>query len=351
MGADFISTAISSWLMTMNPWIPLIVGLGIAFVGLLFALVLPETIHAAPSEPHGESSVELLHLSPEEKDSMENERTDSEEVVHVAGNSYNAHPVEDIRELPTVSAISRATKLLSFIGLLVKQYRSALTPYVFIFRNKQILLLLTAFLVYRLSRGSSWFLVQYISTRYSWTIANANLLVSFKPALTVPLFLFALPALSNKLLRYMNPGQKDISMARASIICLCLGTLGIGLSPSIATVIPSLILQTCGSGFVYFTRSLVTSLVKREETARLYTVIEVLQAVGSVIASLSITNIFQLGLGLGGFWIGLAWMTTSFLFCLVATAIYLFRLPASGVKQESRGGDHGVGEDMVQAEL
>jgi hypothetical protein len=68
-------------------------------------------------------------------------------------------------------------------------------------------------------------------------------------------------------------------------------------------------------------------MVKQEETARLFTIIEVLQAVGNVIASLSITTVFQVGLELGGSWIGLAWMMTSTAFALVGAAVWCFRLP------------------------
>jgi MFS family permease len=125
----------------------------------------------------------------------------------------------------------------------------------------------------------------------------------------------------------MHTSKKDLQLARVSIICLCLGTLGIGLSPSIAALVPSLLVQTAGSGFLYLIRSLITTMVKQEETARLFTIIEVLQAVGNVIASLSITTVFQVGLELGGSWIGLAWMMTSTAFALVGAAVWCFRLP------------------------
>lgn len=340
MVADFVSTGVSSLLMSMNPWIPMLIGMGITFTGVLLALGLPETMHVS-TEQSAESMVELNHLPAEGENSTGNEYKDREEEHN---GSHSRHSIDDVHGPATVPPTYRVTKLLRFIGRMIKQYRSSITPYMFIFRNKQIVLLLTAFLVYRLSRGSSWFLVQYISTRYSWTIANANLLISFKPALTVPLFLFILPAISRRLVRYMSPGEKDIRLARISIVCLTLGTLGIGLSPSIAMVIPSLIFQTCGAGFVFFIRSLITSLVNRDETARLYTVIEVIQAVGSVIASLSITNVFRLGIEMGGFWIGLAWMTTSSLFCMVGVAIYRFRLPSSA----RHDADEDVNMDMAE---
>ncbi|KAE8150368.1 major facilitator superfamily domain-containing protein [Aspergillus avenaceus] len=296
MAADFVTNAVSSALMTLNPWMPLLIGWAVLILGTLLALTLPETMYARRPQP-----VELTHLpTPDTK----RDSTDTPPDPH------------DNTTLKTY-------------------YQTILTPYTFILANKQLLLLLTAFLVYRLSRGSSWFLVQYISVRYDWSIASANLLVSFKPALTIPLFLIILPSISKHLLRTLSSTQKDLRLSRASIVLLTLGTLGIGLSPSIPPLIASLIVQTAGSGFVYTTRSLVATLVEREQTARLFTIIEVLQSVGSVIASLTITPVFQAGLQLGGVWVGLAWMMTSSAFVGVGVSIWLFREPSRKVDVES----------------
>lgn len=310
MGGELISNALGSWLMAMNSWIPMLLGFALAFVGMLFILTLPETMHASPTKAKQPemSTVEMGHLSP---DNNRNE-------------AYKDNDSEDERapfaEKTTAPRRSRLTTLYT-------RCRNYFAPYAFIFRNKQILLLLAAFLVYRLSRGSSWFLVQYISTRYSWSLAQANFLMSLRSCLTIPLFLFILPGISKYVLRSFRTSQKNLYLARASVLCLCLGTLGIGFSPNITSFILSMIVQASGAGFLFLTRALLTVLVKREETARLFTIMELLQSVGNVIASLSITKVFQIGLELGGAWIGLAWMMTSTAFALVGVSIWMFRLP------------------------
>lgn len=327
MAVDFVSTAISSWLMTMNPWVPVLIGWVIVFGGMLFTLILPETKHALPSRAAESSHLELSDLS---EDAELKQRLHS---PHDPG-LYDESNLDALGEPPT-STRRPANSLQSFIAKCRAAWRFYVAPYTFILNRKPVLLLLSAFLVYRLSRGSSWFLTQYISTRYQWTLAQANFLASFKPAVCVPLFLFGLPWIKNRVLhRRRTVAEKDLWLARASILCLTLGTLGIGLSPSISTLIPSLTIQTAGSGFMFLTRSLITTLVQRDQTARLYTAIEILQSVGSVVASLTITSVFQLGLHLGGFWIGLAWMMTSSLFCMVGLAIWSFRLPSDSVNPE-----------------
>lgn len=320
MASEFISGAFSSYLMTMNPWVPFLVGFGIIHAGLLFILLLPETMHAIPSRRPEPSNVELSDLSQdaEPKPQFQNEgQYHDESDLDTAADHHDhlswSYPSE---QHPSIWEKCRAS------------YRFYMKPYLFILNRKPVILLLTSFLVYRLSRGSSWFLSQYISTRYRWTLAQANMLVSSRPTVSVPMFLWGLPWLKRHVLDPRRTAtEKDLWLARASIACLTIGTLGIGLSPSVATLIPAMIVQTSGSGFMFLARSIITTLVERDETARLYTVVEILQSVGNIVASLSITGVFQLGLRLGGFWIGLAWIMTSTLFCMVGAAIWWFRLP------------------------
>lgn len=318
--------------MSLNPWIPLFIGHAIIFLGLLLMFGLPETMHVRPSSKPEPTHVELSDLT-EDEPKHHSPKPEGESYIDEDGGIDSHNQAHLSWSYPSQQNRSIWTRIRS-------NYQFYVKPYLFILNRKPVLLLLTAFLVYRLSRGSSWFLTQYISTRYEWTLAQANLLVSFRPTVSIPVFLFVLPWLKKN---YLNPKrsstERDLYLARASIVCLTIGTLGIGLSPTIGTLIPSMIVQTSGSGFVFLTRSIITTLVERDETARLYTVIEVLQSMGNVVASISITTVFQLGLRLGGVWVGLAWMMTSTLFCMVAAAIWAFRLP-----QTPRDPEFVVGE-------
>lgn len=335
MGSDFVFSAVSSWLMAMDPWVPLLIGFGIVFLGLLFILTLPETKHALPGRSTEQSNVELSELDDQTEPKQPDQKPEEYDL-------YNEESDMDLDQEPEVH-LTWSYPYRQSQSLWAKcraNYRFYVQPYLFILNRKPVILLLTAFLVYRLSRGSSWFLTQYISTRYHWTLAQANFLVACRPTVSIPIFLWGLPYLKSHVLNpRRSPTEKDLWLARASILCLTIGTLGIGLSPSLATLIPSMIIQTSGSGFVFLTRSIITTLVERDETARLYTVIEIIQSVGNIVASLSITGVFQLGLRLGGFWIGLAWMMTSSLFCMVAIAIWWFRLPPASHTPEFVVGD------------
>lgn len=309
MAADLISHALGSWLMSTNPWVPLLLGWGIALTGLMFTFTIPETLHA---------SVATKHPSSMEMDSMDTD--------------HNNHKHRESFENESPRKKNTTASCLPYpVANVYSRCRACITPYAFIFRNKRILLLLSAFLVFRMSRGTASFVIQYISNRYSWTLAQSSLLMSFRPVLTIPLLVFILPAISKYYLHSLSASHKNLYLARASVVCLGLGTLGIGLSPNIGFFILSVVVQCAGAGFLFLTRALLTVLVKREETARLFIILELVQSVGGVLASLLVTNTFQLGLELGGAWIGLAWIVFSFVFAVVGLCMWMFRLPQSSL--------------------
>lgn len=314
MAGEMISNALGSWMMAMNPWVPLLLGWGLSLMSMLFVLTLPETITASAATKHRPetTAVEMGHMS----------------------NGHRDDGSQDDDGHARFARDKKTTTPLSLLAWLCTQFRAYFTPYGFIFRNTRILLLLAAFLVFRLSRGSSSFVVQYISTRYAWSLAESSFLMSFRNVVTIALLLFILPGISKYYLHRFRPSQRNLYLARASVLCLGLGTLGIGLSPNIPYFIASEVVQASGAGFLFLTRALITVLVKHEETARLYIILELIQAIGGVIASLTITRAFQVGLELGGAWIGLAWMVASSAFALVGLSMWKFRLPPVARERE-----------------
>ncbi|KAF7125927.1 hypothetical protein CNMCM5793_002286 [Aspergillus hiratsukae] len=290
--ATFLAGAISAQLMAFNPWIPTMIGCGTVIIGLICALSLPETMNHC-----------VKRKSP----------------VHEGG--------MDGSSLSTASSHSNLEILAkaSRHRLILARIRRFFNHDIFIFDHR-ILLLLFAFAVSQLAGGSSAFLAQYISTRFSWTLSRANLLKSVHAAASIPVYLFMLPYLSTHVLHFLSLHRGDLYLARMSIICLSVGSLGVGLAPHIIFLIPSLCLHAAGGGFPIVTRSLATALVDREKTARLYSTIEILQSVGSVLGSLCFTNVFTLGLKMSGVWIGLVWIMSSLLFAWVGIALMLIRV-------------------------
>ncbi|KAJ1716094.1 hypothetical protein G4B11_010593 [Aspergillus flavus] len=272
VSAGFLANVTSAFVMKFDSRVPLMTGCGLLFAGLLVANLLPET---------------LRKKSPE----------------------------------TTISADTSVSLTSLFFRI-----KKTIWSYRFICYNYPVAVILPAFFVTQLAGGSA-FLVQYISIRFHRTIADATLLVALQHAFTIPVLFFILPQISERLRAYISRLQSDLLLARISVMLLALGLFGIGLSSSINTLIPSLLLHAGGAGFVLIARGLITGLARREETARLYTLIEATQSIGEVTASLYITNSLNWGLGRGGLWIGLPWLIVSFLLALIALVLGILRLP------------------------
>jgi MFS family permease len=304
MGSEFLSNTVGSWLMIYSPWEPLLIGWGIIIAGLCLGLTLPETKNAFSS------SDDL-----EQKQNQEYELSD----ISSAGEDEEG-------SLPYAKPIPMQEPPKTFWG----RAKASVRAYSFLFQDRQVILLCSAFLVYKLSRGTAWFLIQYVSIRYDWSLAAANLIISLKSILMVVLFVAILPLASWYLQkkRGFDSRSKDLFLTKTSVVCLLLGTLGMGLSPHIAVMIFFLVIQTMGAGFVYTTRAVVTTMIQRNQTARLYTMIEIIQAFGMILASPIMTGFFKWGLSLGGFWVGLAWIVASSLFGIVGLIIWRVKLPA-----------------------
>lgn len=307
--------------MLYNPWYPTILGWVIILAGVFMIVIIPETMHALPSSrPTKHEDHELVSLP------TENDVNDINEVNGVSG-------------VTGVNGMFEATHAREHRWSLRgwrQKVHSTFSEYAFVAANKQILLLLSAFLVYKLSRGTAWFLIQYVSNRYDWSLARANLLVSLKSALMVFLLIAVLPLASWYLVkkRGMESRQKDYLLTKLSVVNLLVGTLGIGLSPNSTIMIICLVIQTQGAGFVYTARSLVTTMITRDQTARLYVIIEIIQAAGMILASPVMTTFFKWGSDIGGAWIGLAWIVASGLFAVVGLIIWSVRLPPLSVSRE-----------------
>ncbi|KAF5856323.1 hypothetical protein ETB97_007531 [Aspergillus alliaceus] len=199
--ANFLASTISSGLMTLNPWIPLMIGCGTVVIGLICALSLPETIDSCVKT--------TCPMDSDQLSSNMNDSTLGTEAVYSATESF-----------------PKSTRF----GLISGNLRRIFHPYIFIV-NHRLLLLLFAIATFQIAQGSLSFLAQYISTHFEWTLARANLLTSIHAATSIPLFILILPQLSTRILRFLPLPRRDLYISRLSVICLTVGSLGIGVSP------------------------------------------------------------------------------------------------------------------------
>lgn len=188
-----------------------------------------------------------------------------------------------------------------------------------------LVLLLLTFLIQLQGQPAVDLTQRYISKRFSWTIAQTGPLISLRALINLILFLAILPLVSHILtsptknryvpqaLRFnLSTQAKDLLLARLSIILQIVGVSFVGLSAfrspagsddgetafPILLAIMGLIVFTFGTGFSALCRSLITALVDEQHVARLYSIIAVVETIGSLIMAPMLAGLYAWGLRL-----------------------------------------------------
>lgn len=164
------------------------------------------------------------------------------------------------------------------------------------------------------------------------------------------LFLLVLPGIDSWLLHKAGwPATvKDLWLAKLSICLLTISFLVLAFAPRVWVIALGLLLYTLGTGFNTFARSLVSVLVEPTMIGTLYTMISVMDTLGSLSAGPLVAEAFKWGMHLGGVWHGLPYML-SFAFCgLGALLMHRIHLKED-IGIAARGGWLPVSQDDEEA--
>ncbi|KAH9900452.1 major facilitator superfamily domain-containing protein [Xylariomycetidae sp. FL2044] len=291
--ADLFVPPLTALLMSKNLWIPLVGAVLFQGLSALMILIVPETLSMATPE---EATADPTETS----------------------------PLDDADS--TTGLDKQRTRLARW------RHRIYLTSHSFSFvtHDATVGALVFMFLISKVGRQCTNILLQYVSKRYEWSLAQAGLLSSLRAAVNLVLFTAVLPAIANFTLTELSATKRDLLIARASIVLLALGGLGIFISASSVVMIIGVIILTFGSGFAPVLRSIVTSLVESRNTddvndiGRLYAVISTMEGIGSLIAAPGMAWALRLGMSLGPEWTGLPFGFAALLFALVS--VFVFRV-------------------------
>lgn len=289
--AEILAPSMASILMAKSPWIPLIVGISAFTFGPALFIFIPETLHMHPR------ASESATLTPDAASERSVEINDVDKPGFFA------------------SITAQATKSL-------KEVYSSLS----VLHSLPILLLLLAFVIQPFTRQSVDLSVRYVSNRFHWKLRQAGFLLSLRAFINFVLLLALLPGLSGYLMRHLHfsSTEKDLLLARFSVIVLVIGALLIAISPTIILTILGMIVFTLGTGTVALSRSLVTSLVDQEHVGRLYAAIGLVETCGGLAAGPTLAALYTLGLKLQGPWVGLPFFALSMICFVGAIGIWSF---------------------------
>jgi MFS transporter, PCFT/HCP family, solute carrier family 46 (folate transporter), member 1 len=171
------------------------------------------------------------------------------------------------------------------------------------------------------------FFVQYVSKRFGWSLSKTGYLLSMRGIVSIIVLLVALPGLSKLLLSPSFPfrfsaSRKDLILAQFSALFLTLGSLLLA-GPDISLVILGVVVITLGGGLAPVCRSLLTAFIDPQHTSRLYTLIGIVESVGSLYAGPALAWFFTTGMRLKGLWLGLPYFWLA-LVCALATIALCF---------------------------
>ncbi|PWY64054.1 MFS general substrate transporter [Aspergillus heteromorphus CBS 117.55] len=278
--SEVLATPVSAYLMTRDPWMPFMLGLGISTLGSLSAFLIPESL----------TDIKSKTSSPDEEET----RPDPAGKGSVSVRQYIKGKLQALRDSIR-----------------------------FIMGKPAVTVCLFAMFATSISRQSTSLLLQYTSKRFEWSIANSSLLISLRGTITLANFLLLTPALSFLLTRHFHlPGKlKDLRLAQISSFTAALGFIIIATASSRAIVILGIVVLSLGAAFAVSCRSFVTSLVRPDRVGTLYSSAAAVTSLGTVVSGPLLAYAFRLGLHWGPEWFGLPFLLAGGVYFLAAVAM------------------------------
>ena len=216
-----------------------------------------------------------------------------------------------------------------------------------------IILLLLTFMSEPFEAVSEHLSLRYISTRFQWKLREASFLLSLRALVKLMLVLAIIPLLSSIMIQCLgfSSYRKDLFLARFLIIVLVIGALLIASSGTTELTIFGLIVQTLGTGYSSFARSLITTLVDQQHVGRLFAAISVVETLGSLIAGPSLNPLYSVGLKKGGSWIGLPFYFMALICFMAGVGVWSFGiLTSKRRRRQEMGFGEEYGDDYADAQ-
>lgn len=268
--------------MKSSPFLALSIAYGFLVTGFLLPIVLPETLK--------KTSEQILSIEPSDEGGLLS--------------SPQNHSFKKKISL----AISNIRELM------------------FVFQNPTLAALSITFLILSLYSRNSDLVFLLASDRFHWSISEASFLIPIGAIIRFGTLVVLLPLLYH-LLSSRSSMSKDLFVVRASLIFLILGSLVIAIAPVPALYILGILIYGLSAGFSPAVRSLATSLVHPDHVSRLYAIIATGDTVGIIVFSPLVGKSYGWGVGLGGWWSGMAFICCAGLYAVFGASLWVVREP------------------------
>lgn len=298
LGSQMVAGPLGGALMVRDPWIPLVVSLGIILLGGIIVLFIPETLQ--------------LH-----------DKKGSHKAASPAARGGDADAEE---ETSVVVKLRRRVRA------------GSQEVWEFILGNKQVTVLMLSLVFVILGRFVGEVLLQYATRRYDWSWSRASIVLTIRNATSLITLLVLMPFASWLCLQHlhMTAVAKDIWLARWSGVMGILGCLIIAGAANGYLFSVGLVWFALGTGMSSIIRSLLNGMVEEHHVGTVNTLVGFMEMVGLMMAGPLLAESLSIGLNLGGAWIGLPFLTAGLFFITSTAILWSFRLPSSGGGQRGR---------------
>ncbi|GIK06760.1 hypothetical protein Aspvir_002411 [Aspergillus viridinutans] len=249
--SEIVASPLSAWLMSWTAWLPYFLGVLFFLCGLCASLCVPET---------------LPKLSKLSETGSEDDEADDDAPRTVR------------QRLKVVWTHARHQIM----------HHSR-----FIFAQRNIVCISIALLMANVAIQSLLITLQYVSKRFSWSMAKASFLVSLKGIMNLTALLLILPALSKALDRFLPPIRRDLRISLGSVLTIAAGHVLMALAASPTVFAAGLSISSLGAGFFPALRSVATALVDEAEIGLLGTTIALTEGLGAIIAGPMMAGTFK----------------------------------------------------------
>ncbi|KAI0471545.1 major facilitator superfamily domain-containing protein [Xylariaceae sp. FL0804] len=290
--ADLFVPPLASFLMSKDPWIPLLLAVLCQSICVVIALGVPETL-PLPDDAlsSGVCSTSSTIASSSDADGL-----------FKPGSEWKSR---------------------------IQQFRQSFD---FVIRDASVFALVFTFLISKVGRQATNVLFQYVSKKYGWTLSQAGLLVSLRAGVNIALFTVILPFMINFAFKNASAPSRDLWIGKISIVLLMMGAFIMFASETAVLMCIGLVISALGMGFAPIIRSLVTFLVESHHASstsdigRLYALISVMEGVGSLVSGPAMAWAFGAGMELGRDWLGLPFGIAGLLFALVTVVVFRIKV-------------------------
>ncbi|KAI0111105.1 major facilitator superfamily domain-containing protein [Nemania sp. FL0031] len=142
-----------------------------------------------------------------------------------------------------------------------------------------------SFFLVSLARDSNNFLIPWISWRFNESMARAGLIFSLRAIVSSLVFFVILPLTSSFVSNVMRvrPVTQDLFISAASALLLGVGSITVGLSSHLPTLVGGFCITTLGSGATISLRAFIASRVDKSFSGRIFAAISATSTIGSLV--------------------------------------------------------------------